>query len=155
PRSNAVNRFLLWRLILMFRQPFRPSRNTRHASKRTRRHTYRPTCEALENRLAPATVQWSASADGFYDDPNNWTVAGSSTHRVPTTGDIAVASVSPSITITVRDARVVDSVNINDHLSIVSGGSLGISVGTNNSISQLALSSGGSISVSGVGTVLT
>ena len=139
----------------MFRQPFRPSRSTQHASKRARRHSYRPTCEALENRLAPATVQWSASADGFYDDPTNWTVAGGSTHRVPTTGDIAVASVSPSITITVRDARVVDSVNISDHLSIVSGGSIGISVGASNSVSQLSLQSGGSINVSGVGTVLT
>jgi hypothetical protein len=107
----------------------------------------------LENRLAPATVQWTSNASGFYDDPNNWTVSG--THRVPTTGDVAVASVSPSITITVRDARVVDSVNISDQLSIVSGGSLGISVGTSNSISQLSLQSGGSISVSGVGTVLT
>src|SRR5262249_11334682 len=95
--------------------------------------------------------------DGFFDDPNNWDVVGSSpvVHAVPGAGDIAVANVASNITITVRDARVVDSLNISERIHIVSGGSLTVGVGSSNSISQLTLDNGGTLDVTGLSTVLT
>jgi hypothetical protein len=139
----------------MFRQIFRHGPQT--TRKATRANTFRPSFETLEHRLAPATVQWNLNADGFFDDPNNWDVVGSSplVHRVPGAGDLVVANVASTITITVRDARVVDSLNISERMHIVSGGSLTVDVGSSNSISQLTLDTGGTLDVTGLNTVLT
>jgi hypothetical protein len=141
----------------MFRHVFGKFSGTRPRRTIARRPRYRPVCEALENRLAPATVQWNLNADGFFDNPNNWDVVGSSplVHRVPGVGDVATASVAQNITITLRDARTVDSINFSEKLHIVSGGSLALTAGANNTISQLILDNGGSLNVSGASTLLT
>jgi hypothetical protein len=102
-------------------------------------------------------VQWNLNADGNFDDAANWDVVGTSpvVHRVPGVGDTATANVAQNITITVRDARTVDSVNISERLHIGSGGSLGITAGSNNTVSQVMLDNGGSLNVSGASTLLT
>jgi hypothetical protein len=111
----------------------------------------------LETRLAPATVDWGVNADGDYDNPANWNVRGTNPveHRVPGPGDTAVLNVAADVTITVRDARVVESLTSSERVRIVNGGSLEVTAGTANSISRLLLESGGTVSVSGIGTVLT
>jgi filamentous hemagglutinin len=51
---------------------------------------FRPRLETLEERLAPATVNYTNFAGGIWEDDANWTEAGTSLHHVPGPSDTAV-----------------------------------------------------------------
>jgi RHS repeat-associated protein len=83
------------------------------------RRFFRPVLEALEDRIAPATVSWKAPVDGFWDVGSNW-----DSGTVPAPGDDAVIDqAGAAFTVTVRNAQSVHSLRSKDGLALT-GGSL-------------------------------
>ena len=46
--------------------------NHKRTKRRTRRASYRPWAELLEDRALPSTVTWTKPAGGDWDTPSNW-----------------------------------------------------------------------------------
>jgi hypothetical protein len=78
----------------------------------------RPRLERLEDRAVPAVVNWTLGANGDFADPNDWTVAGTTTHRVPTAGDDVVIPGQFSVTSSVNES--VNSLSANN-LQVIAG----------------------------------
>src|SRR5262245_3941869 len=85
-------------------------RVARHKAKRGR-IAIRPLLEVLEDRVVPDALSWTAGTSGFWDDAANWTDTTNNQHQVPTSND-DVSINQPGVTVTVRDARTVNSLSI-------------------------------------------
>src|SRR5258708_25743171 len=91
--------------------------------KRKQRPAYRPVLEYLENRVVPANVSWVVNGDGFWDLGSNW-----STGMVPGPKDDVTINQPGPLTVTVRDAEAVHSVQTSVHDSLaLTGGSFAVS----------------------------
>jgi hypothetical protein len=103
--------------------------------------------EVLEERLAPATLNWTNPNGGNWNQASNW-----SGGVVPGSGDDAVISTSAAATITIQpsDNFVVHSLTTaaNDTLAIA-GGSL--TVNSSSTLSGGLTMTGGSLTASGSG----
>lgn len=94
-----------------------------HCQTKLRRpRGFRPTLEALELRLIPATVHWNVDADGFWDAPGNW-----DTGKVPSAGDdVVIDRPGGNFTVTVRDHQTINTLQNQESLDIEVGGGLRI-----------------------------
>jgi len=97
----------------------------------------------LENRLVPANVSWIVNGDGFWDLGSNW-----STGIVPGPQDDVTINQPGPLTVTVRDAEAVHSVQTSVHDSLaLTGGSF--AVGAASQLDGAYLQSGGTLNASG------
>jgi len=97
--------------------------------------------EALEERIAPASVDWTNAAGGNWDVGTNW-----STGQVPTTGDDVKIDTAGAATILIQagdslSANSVTTTSANDTLS-VTGGSLTVTTGTSTLSGPLSMTGG-------------
>src|SRR5437660_1211084 len=81
---------------------------------------FRPQVERFEDRLAPS-VSWINSSSGFWDDPTSW-----SGSAVPTATDDVIINQTGPLTVTVRDARAINSLTTasGNALTLAGGGAL-------------------------------
>jgi hypothetical protein len=104
-----------------------PPKRTREPARAQRRRPFHPVLECLEDRVLPA-VHWSADADGFWDDPANWT-DDQQVHRVPGPSDDAVIDRFGSTpTVTIRHQVVIASLSCQESL-VIDDASLRVDVG--------------------------
>ena len=106
--------------------------------------------EQLEGRLLLTAVSWNSPVDGFWDVATNWLPP-----QVPGSGDdvtIDLPALNP--TVTIRDARTVNSIVSRESLIVSSAGSFQINAAPPSSAaSQIEASTltlqGGSLTASG------
>lgn len=135
------------------RRPF-----SRHTSSSRRQCRSKPRngfwgfqLEALEDRLAPATVTWVNSAGGKWDQGSNW-----SSGAVPGATDDVIINTASAATIVIQsgDSESVHSVTTgaNNTLSVTGGA---LTIGGNSTLSGALSMAGGSLTATGSGVNVT
>ncbi len=118
--------------------------------RRPRRAVRTLVLEALEERLAPASVSFINPAGGAWDAPSNW-----STGKVPTVNDDVTIGLTSDVTVSINssDNESVHSLTTaaSDALSIT-GGSL--TIAASSSVAGRLSMTGGTLTVSGSGVSL-
>src|SRR5262245_51642043 len=124
----------------------RPTAPPRSRPRRQPRPTARLRLERLEDRTAPAVVNWTLGANGDFADPNNWTVAGASPpqHSVPGPADDAVIPASFAVTSSAN--QTVNSL-LATNFSILAGTFTVNAQATASALNGLVLFSGAALSV--------
>lgn len=121
------------------------SRATR--SRKRKLNSPRPLLEILEERLAPANVFWNVDANGFWDDPGNW-----STGAVPGAADDVYLD-RPAGNFTITHATgdfAVNSIHASGDALVVTGGTL--TIGATSELGDFSFTSvvlNGSLTTSG------
>ena len=121
------------------------------ATERAPQRRTRLRLEALEDRLAPATLNWIGGS-GDWNTAANWLDATTQTNHVPVAGDDAVINVAPSITVThSTGTHTVQSLTTSNPFTL-SGGtlSIGATVQVNNAFTlDGGTLSGGTVNFAG------
>ncbi len=80
---------------------FRHVDSSKTESNRLTRRRFKPLMEVLEDRTVPATIYWNTDADGYWDNPANWSL-----NRVPEyTDEVIIDRGASNPTITVRTSE--------------------------------------------------
>jgi len=139
------------RLSWFFRRPKRDEHLADHRQGRSvRQIVFRPVLEALEDRLAPAVVNWIGSGSGNWDNAANW-----SSGNVPGPTDDVVINTTSAATITIQsgDDLSLKSLMMGTQVALsVTGGSL--VVAANSPLSGSLSMTGGSLTAAGPGVTL-
>jgi hypothetical protein len=94
----------------MFRTLFRSRRDQTVVRRNLVRKPFRPILEVLEDRFAPAIIDWTAGTGDHFNVAADWTVRGSNppVHRVPGPADDASINLSNDV-ITFTESHEVNS----------------------------------------------
>jgi hypothetical protein len=126
---------------------------------RPARKPLRLTIEVLEDRMTPATIDWTALGGGSFGVDANWTVRGTSIHRTPAIGDNAFID-RPNDVIMFTESHEVNSLTATVQLFQMSGSGTtltldGLLPGDSSSINHLLLGANTTLQVAGNTTSLT
>jgi hypothetical protein len=138
----------LWNFVSLFR------RNTRPSSPRRR---VRLSLEAFEERVVPARIDWTAGADGNFNDAASWTVEGTGAHRVPGPSDDAAIGAG-TFTIDMTESHHVNSLNASVVRFDLSGSGTTLTLDNliaSSAIEHLVLLSGTSLAVTNGSTTIS